>query len=48
MSCLENLRAGLLIFDLSPDGHARVVSVRWHGDQAVRAFFKSPMDREEG
>jgi superfamily II DNA or RNA helicase len=38
---LEDLRSGALIGGLSPDGHVRIVSVEWFGDQAAKIVFET-------
>ncbi len=40
MTRLEDLRAGALVAGLGPDGHVRVVSVEWFGDQAAKVVYE--------
>ena len=39
---LEDLKAGAVVKGLTPEGAAKVVSVEWYGDQAVKAVFEDP------
>jgi superfamily II DNA or RNA helicase len=39
---LEDLKAGASIEGLTPAGHARIVSVEWFGDQAVKVIYEKP------
>ena len=39
---MEDLKAGASVEGLTPNGAAKVVSVEWFGDQAVKVIFEDP------
>ena len=37
---LEDVKNGVLVHGLTPEGVAKVVGVEWHGDQAIMAVYE--------
>ncbi len=40
MTCLEDIKSGVSVRGISPQGLAKVVGVEWYGDQAIKVVYE--------
>ena len=38
--CLEDIKPGVSVRGIAPDGLADVASVEWHGDATIQVIYK--------